>query len=250
MNLQLLWVLCPLIFLAGLIDSIAGGGGLISVTAYVACGLPPRQTLGNNKFSSTAGTFVATVRYIRNGDVDWHVAPLAVACSIAGSLFGSHIALAYSDVYLKYLLLVVVPVIAILTLLKPDFGKGKEVSHPVFASALISVVIGTYDGFFGPGTGMFLTWALSLFAGLDLIHAVGTTKIVNLASNIGALATFIAGGVIDYRIGFPCALSSILGGYVGSGLAVRGGAKVIRPMLVVVLVLLFVKILFDLFAPV
>lgn len=246
MNPQILWILCPLIFLAGLVDAIAGGGGLISLTAY-SFFLPPTMALGNNKFSSTCCTLVATARYVKNGDIDWRVAPLSVAGAIAGSLAGSRLALFFDGVYLQYLLLVLVPVIGILTFLKPDFGTARECGHIYPVSLLTGIIIGMYDGFFGPGTGMFLTWMFSAVVGLELIKSVGTTKIVNLSSNIAAIATFICNGNVDYRIGVPCALASVAGGYVGSGLALHKGAKVIKPMLAVVLFLLFLNIVRNLF---
>ncbi len=246
-DLHILWALCPLVFLAGVIDSIAGGGGLVSLTAYAAFGLPPTMALGNNKFSSTCGTTIATIRYAKNKDIDWSVVVVAFVCSICGSLLGSRLALILDGVYLQYLLLFLVPVIAVLTLVKPDFGKAKECRHKLLVSAITGLVVGCYDGFFGPGTGMFLTWIFSAVVGLELLKAVGTTKVVNLSSNIAALVTFAISGNIDYRIGIPCALSSIAGGYIGSGLAVRNGAKVIKPMLVVVLALLLVKVVVNLF---
>jgi uncharacterized membrane protein YfcA len=246
-DLHILWALCPLVFLAGVIDSIAGGGGLISLTAYAAFGLPPTMALGNNKFSSSCGTTIATIRYAKGHDIDWSVAVVAFLCSMCGSVVGSHLALVFNGVYLQYLLLFLVPVIAVLTLAKPDFGRAKECRHKIAVSAATGLVIGCYDGFFGPGTGMFLTWIFSAIVGLELLKAVGTTKVVNLASNIAALVTFAVSGNIDYRIGIPCALSSIAGGYIGSGLALKNGAKVIKPMLIVVLALLLVKVVTNLF---
>jgi len=246
-DLNILWVLCPLICLASVIDSIAGGGGLISLTAYAAFGLPPTMALGNNKFSSTCGTTIATVRYARAHDIDWSVAGVAFICSICGSLLGSRLALVLSASYLQWLLLFLVPVIAVLTLVKPDFGEGKTCRHKLLVTILTGLIIGCYDGFFGPGTGMFLTWILTSVLGLQLIKAVGTTKLINLSSNIAALATFAVSGNINYRIGVPCALCSVLGGYIGSGLAMKKGAKVIKPMLVVVLALLLVKVVSNLF---
>lgn len=236
-----LLILCPLVFLAGVVDAIAGGGGLITLASY-SFFLPPTFALGNNKFSSTCGTLTATLRYMKNGVVDWSVAPIAVASAMIGSAFGSRLALVFEGAYLSYLLLVVLPVVGFLTFKKPDFGEGRECRHKKLLSALIALAVGIYDGFFGPGTGMFLTWLFSAVVGLKLIDAVGTTKIVNLASNIAAITTFIIHGNVDYRIGIPCACCSILGGYVGAGLAVKDGSKVIKPMLAVVLVLLFCNV--------
>ncbi len=237
-----LFILCPLVFLAGVVDAIAGGGGLISLASY-SFFLPPVFALGNNKFSSTCGTAVATIRYLKNGDVSIRVAPWAIVGSAFGSAIGSRLALLFDASYLSYLLLFLLPVIGILTFLKPDFGTARSCSHVRLVSLVTGLVVGTYDGFFGPGTGMFLTWMFSVFAGLELIKSVGTTKIVNLSSNLAALFTFIAAGNVNWQIGIPCALSSILGGYVGSGMALSRGARIIKPMLAVVLLLLFLNII-------
>jgi uncharacterized membrane protein YfcA len=246
-SLDVLFILCPLVFLASLIDSIAGGGGLVSLTAYTACGLPPTLALGNNKFSSTCGTVLTTVRYAKHGDIDWSVGVLASIMGLIGAALGSHLALVLDGVYLKYMLLVLVPAIAFLTLKKKDFGESKECRHKRLVTVLTGLSIGCYDGFFGPGTGMFLTWIFSVVIGLELLKAVGTTKLVNLSSNIAALVTFAIGGNIDYRIGIPCAICSVIGGYVGSSLAMKKGTKIVRPMLLVVLALLMVKVIIDIF---
>ncbi|MFA6844206.1 MAG: TSUP family transporter [Sphaerochaetaceae bacterium] len=247
MDLSILWALCPLVFLAGLVDSIAGGGGLIALTAYAALGLPPTMALGNNKFSSTCGTTIATYRYIRSGKIDWTVAIAAFIFSLAGSTIGSRLALYFDGVYLQYLLLFLVPCIATLTLVKPNFGQAKGCKHKILVSCLTGLVLGCYDGFFGPGTGMFLTWIFSAIIGLELIKACGTSRVVNLASNIAALFTFAINGNIDYKIGIPCAFCSIAGSYIGSGLALEKGAKIVRPMLIVVLSLLMIKVVLNLF---
>lgn len=246
-SLSMLWVLCPLIFLAAMVDAIAGGGGLISLTAYTACGLPPTMALGNNKFSSTCGTTLAVANYVIHREVDWKVAITTGILSLVGSLIGSRLALHYQGIYLKYMLLFIVPILTFLTLRKHDFGHARECPHLIPLSMAVGLSIGCYDGFFGPGTGMFLTWIFTGLMGLDILKAVGTTKVVNLASNVAALLTFARNGNIDYRIGFPCAACSLVGGYVGSVLAMKGGSKVVRPMLVLVLALLLLKVVSDLF---
>lgn len=242
--MSVLWILCPIIAIGAIIDSIAGGGGLITLTAYVAVGLPPQIALGNNKFASTSGTTIACIRYIRGNQVDWKVGTIAVAMSVAGSFLGANLAALYADIYLRYLLVFLVPAIAVFMMIKPNFGQAKSRTAKVTLtlSGLSGLVIGTYDGFFGPGTGMFLTLIFTSVIGLDLLKSCGTAKVVNLASNIAALATFIVRGNINYAIAIPCALSSIIGGYIGSGLALKGGAKVVKPVLLFVLFLLLLKV--------
>ena len=245
--MNILWILCPIIAIGSIVDAIAGGGGLITLTAYVAVGLPPQIALGNNKFASASGTTMACYRYIRSGQVAWKVGCIAILMSLSGSALGSYLATIFADKYLHYLLVFLVPALAVFMMIKPDFGQAKPMgtSFAVFLSALSGLIIGAYDGFFGPGTGMFLTIIFTSVIGLDLLKACGTAKVVNLASNIAALATFARYGYIDYGIAVPCALSAILGGYIGSGLAIRGGAKVVKPVMLFVLSLLLMKVLLS-----
>lgn len=242
--MSILLVLCPIIAIGAIIDAIAGGGGLITLSAYVAVGLPPQVALGNNKFAAAGGTTIAWYRYIRNGQVDWKVGSIAILFSLAGSAVGSSLATRFADAYLHYLLIFLVPAIAIFIMLKPDFGQAKPMEDKLAIplSAVAGLALGAYDGFFGPGTGMFLTIIFTSVIGLDLLRSCGTAKVVNLASNVAALATFVRFGSIDYAIAIPCAISAIIGGYIGSGLAIRGGVKVIKPVMLLVLGLLLLKV--------
>lgn len=238
-----------LIFLAGFVDSIAGGGGLISLPAYYALGLPPIYALGNNKFSSTFGGAIAFYEYQKNGNVIWRLALTGAAFSIIGSAVGSQIALRFSDVYLKYLLVFVIPVLAIVTLKKKNLKATRNIStsHKIILTAVIGLVVGCYDGFFGPGTGMFLTIAFTTIVGLDTLDACGNTKLMNFSSNIAAFTTFVINGNIYYSIGIPCMLCSIIGNMIGAKLAIKGGDRIVRPVLIAVLVLLLGNILISCF---
>lgn len=250
MDLHILIFLLPLIFLAGFIDSIAGGGGLISLTSYIAFGIPSHVALGTNKFAACSGTTVATGRYIKAGQVNLKICIFSVLTALVGSSIGSRLVLLTSDVFLKYMLIVIVPLVAIITVFKKDFGdEGTlvESGKVYFICAIIAFVAGTYDGFFGPGTGMFLTFAFTAFLNMDIKKACGNTKVINLASNIAALATFVMYGNINYAIAIPCAVAQILGSYLGSGLAIKKGSKIVRPIMIVVLALLLIKVLYDLF---
>jgi len=247
--MSILFILCPIIAIGAIIDAIAGGGGLITLTAYVAVGLPPQIALGNNKFAAASGTTIACYRFIRKDQVSWKVGTIAIVFSLVGSSVGSYLATHYADAYLHYLLIFLVPAIAVFIMLKPDFGQAKPMSskYAIPLSAAAGLSLGAYDGFFGPGTGMFLTIIFTSVIGLDLLKSCGTAKVVNLASNVAALATFIRFGNIDYAIAIPCAISAIIGGYIGSGLAIRGGVKVIRPVMLFVLVLLLLKVITSTF---
>ena len=243
-------IVLPLVFLAGLVDSVAGGGGLISLPAYLVAGLPPHMATATNKCSSTFGTILTTVRYLKHGHVHARSAILSVFFSLLGSWLGARLNMVLPERYLYYFLLCALPVIAVFLLFKRDFGSESTMDRLstralLFRCALIALAIGVYDGFFGPGTGTFLVIALTGLCGFDLLTASGNAKVMNLSSNIAAFVTFAVGGNILWALGVPAALAGIAGQYVGSGLALKKGAKIIRPMFLVVLALLLCTVLYD-----
>ena len=215
---MMLFLICMTGF-AGIVDSAAGGGGLISLPAYLFAGLPAHYTYGTNKFSAACGTTFATARFLRSGALDLKVGLLAAAGSFAGSAAGAHLALLLSDGALRLMMLCILPVAAAIILTRwrsPDHDPG-EVPLTRARAALavaIGVGIGCYDGLFGPGTGTFAIIAFSTLMGYDM------------------------SGLVVFHIAIPCAISGIAGNLIGSRLALKGGAKVIRPMMLVVLVLL------------
>ncbi len=241
--LNQLLIICPLVFLGGLIDSVAGGGGLITVPAYLVAGVPPHMALASNKCSSTFGTMVASVRFFLHGKADLKVAGVSVVFALIGSALGTKAVLLLNPAYIKPLLIVIIPIIAILVLVKKNFGQENKVGElgkkkTYFLSALAGFVIGFYDGFFGPGTGTFL---VLIYAGLlkyDLITATGNAKFVNLASNLASLVVFIINGKVLFALALPAAVFGIAGNYIGAGLAIKKGAKIIKPMFIVALLLL------------
>lgn len=251
LSLNTLLIICPLVFVAGFIDSIAGGGGLVSLPAYLFVGLPVHFAYGTNKFSSSFGTFFSALRFMKSGQINYRSAISSVAGALVGSFLGAKAALALDDKYLKYCLIIMLPVIAVFILTRRGFGENdstKNLSTKKIAvlSVLSGLLIGAYDGFFGPGTGTFLILVYTGVIGFNLTTASGNAKIVNLASNISALATFIAGGTVLFWVGIPAALFGMLGNWIGSGLAIKKGAKIIKPIFIVVIVLLFIKVGFEL----
>ena len=240
--------LFPLIFLAGFIDSIAGGGGLVSLASYYAAGLPGAFVLGNNKFSSTFGTLVSVWTYGKEGKIEWWTAIAAVPFAIAGSCVGAHLALIYSDRLLSYLLLAALPFLTVLVLVprrKKDVAGRCSRGVLLILSSLLALLTGLYDGFFGPGTGMFLTIGFSML-GFQLLESAGIARVINAASNVAALCTFIASGSVIYAIGIPAALFSIAGNALGSRFAVRHGDRAIKPLLITVIAILYLKIVISL----
>lgn len=245
----MLWMIYPLIFLSGFIDAIAGGGGIISVSAYLAVGLPAHLALGTNKFSAVLGTGISAARFARGGHVRWEAAAVSFAGALGGSALGARLALHVPERVLTVILLAALPLVALLIVFNKGFGvREKELSRPrtLALSLLAGFVIGGYDGFFGPGTGTFLIIAFTTVLGFQLLTACGNAKMVNFASNIAAAVTFMLNGQVDYRLGIPCAFCAILGQYLGSGLAMKKGVKIVRPMMLAVIALLLLKIILDL----
>lgn len=241
-------IVCPLVFLAGFVDSIAGGGGLISLPAYLAAGIPPHLAIGTNKMGSTMGTVISTARFAKNGYIKVKLSLLAALFAMIGSTFGAHLSMLASERILKGMMLVALPVVAFYVLKNKNLGDRQESSDlPERMMFLITMgaalVIGCYDGFYGPGTGTFLLLILTGMAKMDVRSASGTTKVINLSSNIAALVTFLINGKVLIPLGLASGLFCIAGHYIGAGLVVKNGLKVVRPVVLVVLVCLFVKII-------
>ena len=240
-------IVCPLVFLAGLIDSIAGGGGLISLPAYLIAGVPPHIALGTNKTSSSMGTVVSAAKLAKNGFVDRRTAVPGGLCAVAGAIVGAHISLYVEDTVITHMMIVILPVVAFYVLRSRTLGESEKTGtltggRLIGAVCGIGLVMGIYDGFYGPGTGTFLLLLLTGLAHLDTRRAAGTTKVMNLSSNLAALATFLINGKVYYSLGLVSGLFCIAGHYIGSSLVVRGGRRVVRPMILVVLCILFGKL--------
>ena len=253
--IRLYLIVCPLIFLGGFVDSVAGGGGLITLPAYLMAGLPAHLAMGTNKVVNAIGTGTAAFRYLKSGKVRVRPAVISAAGALAGSAVGTRVALLIPEDILKVLMLVALPVVAVVLTVKKDFGKEGNVAarsyslrYEAAASALIGLVIGCYDGLVGPGTGTFMIMAFSMALSMDLITASGCSKIGNLASNVASAAVFLLNGKVFWALAVPAAVCNALGGYCGARYAIRGGSKKIRGMIFVVLGLMFVKMLWDLLA--
>ena len=237
------------VFLASFMDAIAGGGGIISVPTYLLAGVPMHMALGTNKVSSGIGTAVSTARFIKNGYIDWKLGIPSVALALVGSFVGTSIQLMIDEVYLQYLLLIVLPVVAFVVLRQRQFPEERgEIDRRKQCAIvwLASFVVGAYDGLYGPGTGTFLLLIYCNLAKMDVRTAGGNVKLVNLSSNIGAFVTSLRSGQVFLVLGLIGAVTSIAGHYVGSGLAIKNGSKIVRPTVVIVLILLAVKVVYEL----
>jgi hypothetical protein len=243
-------IACPFVFLAGFIDSIAGGGGLISLPAYYMVGLPPHTALGTNKLSSSIGMVISTGTYLREGFVYKPLIPITIAGALIGSWIGARSVLLLDESILRWIMVIAIPVLALVIVFKKDLLSPEKRDIPVtreqVSAVTIALVIGWYDGFFGPGAGTFLMLAFVGIMKLDAVTACGNTKVVNLCSNLAAVAVFATAGTVNYALALPCAAFSILGNALGARLTIKNGAKLIKPVMLVVVLLLMATIVRDL----
>ena len=248
--IQQLLIICPLVFLAGFIDSIAGGGGLISLPAYYMAGLPPHIALGTNKMSSSIGMVFSTGTYLREGFVYKPLIPISIVGALIGSWIGARSVLLIDEQILRWIMVIVIPILALVIIFKKDiltpetreFNKTRE----QIIAAVVALTIGWYDGFFGPGAGMFLMLAFVGILKIEAVTACGNTKIVNFCSNIAALAVFITAGTVNYALALPGAAFAILGNVIGARLTIKNGAKLIKPIMLIVVLILMATIIRDL----
>ena len=223
-------VVCFFVFLAGFVDSIAGGGGLISLPAYMIAGLPVHTAIATNKMSSFMGTSVATYHYMKKGFMKWKICIPAIFGAIAGSWMGSHLALLISDRVLKIAMVIVLPVILFYVLRSKALqGNDENTTDAVngmliFKCILIAVVIGIYDGIYGPGT----------------------TKAINLTTNITALVVFLINGKVLLPLGIAAGCCNMAGNYLGSHSFTSNGHKIVKPVMIVVIVIFFIKVVMEL----
>lgn len=255
--------LCAAGFLAGFIDSVAGGGGLITLPALIAVNLPPHIALGTNKFQSMFGTTFALANFTRKAKVIWKIAVVGIPFALIGSVAGARLALVIPASVLAKIIVVLIPPLALFLFFSPSLCKGgkgrvdREIStssdSPLqrgrlwIATPLACLIIGTYDGFLGPGTGTFLILALVFFSNISLLHASATAKTFNLASNVGAFVTFLVSGYVYLPYAMAMAGFNILGNIIGSHFAMKHGREFIQKILVVSLTLLFIYLIWKYF---
>lgn len=240
------WIIAPLVFLAGFIDAIAGGGGLIALPAYLFAGVPIHVAMGTNKLSSSIGTFSASVTFFLHKRLVIKVALISALLALIGSWIGSSLALVMDASVLKTVLIVVLPVMAIIVLRprKEVVVSAKDRIDWV-KIGLITFFVGMYDGFIGPGTGSLLIFGFVAVLGMSYTQASANAKVVNLASGVAAVITFGMSGQINVPLGLVAAAFSVAGNLSGSLLAIRFGKKVIQPLLIGVFSLLMIRLILD-----
>jgi uncharacterized membrane protein YfcA len=235
-------------FVAGVVDAIAGGGGVINLPILMSFGFPVDFTLGTSKLISTSGTLFASANFIRNKKYSQYVVRYHLICTCVGAALGAFCASYIVPEVLKPIVSVLIIAIALYLFFKPKLGVNQQ---PIVVSRIrniLSIVavfaIGFYDGIFGPGTGAFLTFMFIKLLGQDFLLAVGNTKILNLASNAVALCIFVFNKKIIWSIGIPMALANMAGGYLGAQIAMRQGAQWVRWIFIVMACVVGVKQLF------
>ena len=235
--------------LTGFIDSIAGGGGLIMMPALLFAGVPPINALATNKLQSMFGTATACANYARMGLIDWRSNWLSILSIFVAAGAGVIVVQSVSSKALALVIPLLLLGVAAYVLISPrmnDEDAHERVGAKGYAP--IGAAIGFYDGFFGPGTGSFFTTSLVALRGLGLTRATALTKLFNLTSNVAAVLLFAIGGKMFWLLGFSMAAGAMLGGWIGSHTAMRFGAKVIRPLLVVLSLGLTARLLWSYFA--
>ena len=253
--MELTWVtfciVCPLVFLAGFVDSIGGGGGLISLPAYILAGLPSHMAIATNKLSSACGTTVTTIKFIKEKLVYIKLAIPTVVLAFIGSFIGAKLSLRTDENVLKFIMIPVLCVAAFFVLNRNLFGKNDSktvdiTKKTVIVACIAAFIIGGYDGFYGPGTGTFLIIVLNVFGHLNVKTCNAQAKVINLTTNLTSLAVFIMGGQVIWKLGLAAAACNMLGNLLGANLAIKKGAIITRPVILLVLILLAIKIIFGL----
>ena len=235
--------------LAGFIDSIAGGGGIITVPALLAVGVPPHQALATNKLQSSCGSLTAALNYARLGLMEPRRLAVGFACTLAGGVAGAVAVQHCSAGFLENLIILLLAALFVYTLFSPQLGftrRPHRMNRTVFYT-LAGLGIGFYDGFFGPGTGSFWTIALVLLLGLDLKQATARTKLFNMTSNLAALAMFLHAGLVLWGAGLAMGIGQVLGAFCGSTLVSRHEMRFIRHFFLVVVAATILKLLYSRF---
>ncbi|MDR1774090.1 MAG: TSUP family transporter [Clostridioides sp.] len=237
-------------FIAAFVDSIAGGGGMISLPSYLIVGVSPHLSLGTNKFASTAGACTSAVKFYKSGFVNSKLLKYLLPFTFVGSVLGVKTVLLLNQDFLYPLVLILILAIGIYTLFSKEIGNEDGFEGLNKKNLCLGIIfafsLGFYDGFFGPGTGSLLVFGLIKIYKFDFLHATANTKCLNFTSNIAALATFALSSSIDYKIGIMAAIVMIFGAYLGTKIAINKGSKIIRPLFIIISLAVAIKMIYSL----
>jgi uncharacterized membrane protein YfcA len=244
-------LLCLIAFIAGFVDAVVGGGGLIQIPAAIILlpGVPIATVIGTTKIPSFCGTSLAALKYSQHVELNYrHLGMMAAIASVM-AFTGSRVLTLVSNDFMKPLLLIVLTCVAIYTYSKKNFGVHSERDHTerqhLIYIAITSFALGFYDGFIGPGTGSFLILAFITLLGYDFLKASATAKFVNLSTNIGSIVLFMLSGHILYKVALPMAACNAAGGFLGARMAILRGNKFIRLFFLTVVVLMILRFGYD-----
>lgn len=244
------FIACLAGFFGAAIDAIVGGGGLITTPALLATGMPIHLALGTNKFASSMGALSSSYHFYKSGNMNMKMLKYLLPLSLFGSILGVLAVLALDPEFLKVLIIFMVIIIGSYTLFKKDLGLKNHFTgltkKKIAFGMVLALILGFYDGFFGPGTGSFIIFGLIHIFCYDFKKASANSKLMNLFSNMTALVLFLLHGKIVFAVGIPMAICMVLGAKVGAHLAVTKGSKFIKPVFITVSFTLVVKMITDL----
>ena len=235
---------------AGWVDSIAGGGGLITLPVALALGMPPKVALATNKFQASFGSFTATYYYVKHRIVSLRDAKLGIVFTLIGAALGTWGVQQIDSSILNRVIPFLLLAIVVYTLVTPKFGdidKRPRISASLFF-VIAGLVLGFYDGFFGPGVGSFWAIAIVFWLGMNLTKATGTTKLMNFTSNIVSCFIFLAGGYVWFGAGLAMAAGEVIGARIGSRMVVKKGTSLIRPIYITIVVATTLKLLYNVYS--
>ena len=253
MENYILILLCLAAFVAGFVDAIVGGGGLIQTPMGLILlpNLPVANVIGSLKIPSFSGTLFAAIQYLKKIEMNWKLLLIMMALAVPSAFLGSTLLIYVSNDFMKPLLLVVLSLLVVYTYAKKNFGQHKDKSHSakqqILYAILISFFIGFYDGFIGPGTGSFLVMAFITLLGFDFLQASANAKMVNLATNFGSICLFAVKGKIIWTIAIPMAICNAIGGFIGAKLAIKKGNNFIRIFFLIVVIGTLIRFAYDVF---
>ena len=253
MTFEIIALLCLIAFIAGFVDSIVGGGGLIQTPLSLTLlpQIPVATVVGSLKIPAFSVTAIALTQYIKKVKVHWKLFTLMATVAFISAYIGSYFLTIVNNDFMKPLLLVILIGMGIFTFLKKDFGltTAKPINKKklLFYAVLISIIVGLYDGFIGPGTGTFFMICFITFLKMDFLSANTHAKLVNLATNFGSICLFLIKGKVIWTIAIPMAISNGLGGYLGSKFAIKKGNSIVRKFLIFVIFLSILRFAYDIY---
>lgn len=239
-------------FAGGLVDAVCGGGGLLTVPVLISAGMPAHMVVGTNQCVIVPGCLTSVYKYSKSKNIDVKMALWTIPFSLIGAFIGARLNIVLSEKYLQIIMMILLPVLAVVSLIKTNIGE-KDLSDTVSkkkkltGAILIGLFISAYHAFYGPASGLFYVMAFVIFLKYDIIKANGISRLVLACVSVISSITYISSGFVCWSVIIPAALAYIVGNYIGAGIAIKKGAKFVKPVYYCVLGMLFVKLIADLF---